>query len=188
MKSLEEESNIINAQRDADKKAIYESGVPQARRVQADLLEELRSMGIVGMIEDFIEEPILPLRDASGSYLVREPTADEFERGKRADRTRGERQWFLADVPEPSMLNDGAADPTLRIILAKWYMVPREIGMRPVSEVEIEYDKFRGLRVFGKEETLKTFIYMRNPEEYKEIVERGIARAIYEPKPLLRNE
>lgn len=181
------------AEEEAKQKALRErfhNEFPQARRQQAVLLEELRNLGVIPIIED-LTGPIFPLRGRVGNeYLVREPTPEELERSRKWPRPRR-----IMDPPEyaeivdfPVMNEDGSASRNLVITVMHF----RFIGIPSISggdgwalEVaKVVYTEDKNLTISGAEVIFSGQIPEDEAGTRTEVVTKALAWALVHPKSI----
>lgn len=110
----------------------YSEKLPEVMVQRAHLLEQLREIGVLEMIEELTGDPIEPLRDSNGDYIVRKPSEI-----KRAAQPPSARLEYMGLFPEyvakisayPEMNDEGLPSQDLKIEIIH----NREVGIPNMS-------------------------------------------------------
>lgn len=193
--SLQERLRLEAARKEEEgrKGRLYSEGLKDAQRQQAALLEELREIGIVPMIEEFTGWPILPIN--TEDHTPKTFTTEEAERVKQKLRDlqkggkmeevfrRRETSEWMVEVPMPRMLESGEASPTLVIKLTR---LSRSLSSwnEPIAFASVSYDPYKQFEIAGRKTTYKGI--PQDGEERHEVIEEALAQAIHDPERIER--
>lgn len=125
----------------------YKSEYAQVRTQQGQLLEQLRDFGVVGMIEEIIDQKI-PRLSEFDREMAEEPLPFH---GQNFDRLLKNIDKWNYDFSVPEVLDDGKWNQNLRLILSR-----RENGMMGEGEfVTIDYSTEQEIKVRGERAVLQ---------------------------------
>jgi hypothetical protein len=161
----------------------YERELPQARRKQGLLFDELREEGIISMIEEVAEQPIVFDQVKSTEFPPRWKTPEEFEAARKA-------KWAVS-LPHPVLTRDTLEWNTDLVIHLETEvnkgMIPNISGRghRRFDTVEVIYGIEKGsplkkLLIQGAETTFKGQIPADQAGKSL-LVEYALAHAFLEP-------
>ncbi len=168
------------------KKERYTAGLPEARRVQAELLEELRQVGVVPLLEEMAGpiNPIEPSRKDDGSSEYRKYLVDSLLEGLKSVHRQFRGIW-TPSIPLPEMRADGTPKPTLKIQIERVRTESMRPNMSPNFEppslsVNVEYHTDGRLIIAGEKTTFNKRV--RGETNYNSEYEEVIAQAFLEPR------
>lgn len=182
----EEEARQRQA-REEQRRAQFDKELPEVTRQRRLLLQDLRAIGVIGMIEDMIKpDKIAPIltekqKAANRKKSQRGLTAKQLAAlppllGLNASRPR---QEWAGKLLQPHQEDDGAVNPTLVFSISTpeqyTYPVPQKI-----SQVTVTYTRDRILTVKGQDVTFESRV-TRKKHDIDEI-ELGLAKAFVYPE------
>lgn len=183
----QEEINRRESERlDAAASARIHEELPRVKEQQHVLLERLRRLGVLAMIEEMTEEKIPPLIRRQRKVAVPFPNSlADFRRSSKKGRKKFEealrpKDWS-AEVQYPQF-EEGKWDGNLRIVVVKndtRYQYPMPLPDEP--KVIVSYDIARFLTIAGREVTFSGSVPTGKAERV-EILEGAFAKAFRDPE------
>jgi hypothetical protein len=132
----------------------YKNGLEHALQIQSLLLEDIRQLGIIPLLEEVIGEiPPIEIGKAKGF----EDIVDELRKSLDKIANTPDCVWS-GNILAPQMLEDGTPDPTLVIVIRRTEteaMIPNMSHFEgyPELKVTIEYTPKKVLTIKGEEVT-----------------------------------
>lgn len=169
---------------------------------QAALLEEMRALDIVGIIEELVEKPIEPIEteprqpkqltpediDSLRVSFHRQLTSEKKEERERRFHELTRHRRYAVTLHKPSLSDDLVWDAGVRMtIVDQGYTTPRhgiyfESDSKKLPRVEIIFEKQEDyiLRILGEEVTFEGNL-PENKANRVETVEIALAKALKDP-------
>lgn len=163
----------------------YIRELPEVGRWQAILLEELRSLGIVAMVEEVGERQIMPLADFEHPELLHQRIILSPEDVKKMEKEFFRYRKWVASIKRPVLSEDGVWDFNLKIEIRR--NTERKcgftgyLGRENDPLVNMEYSTKGILTIEGEEVTFCQPV-PKDEAGRIEIVETALAKALLNPK------
>ncbi len=191
-----EEERSAEQTRKEQRQEQYQREIPRVLKKQKRLFNELKAMGVTGMIDEMIYPDHLYPLVTREEQLTRAKRLDErmerraaklpkkinlnSEKFRRRMRERDQQQWW-GGVNGPRQNEDGSLDSTLRISIANktdtGYSLHPTHGM--LREVFLSYSKEGLLTIKGTETTFEATVNRNNVD--RDAVETALAQAFHNP-------